>query len=125
MLLSSSTNVMKGITELAAIEHHQITPYHPQGNDAAKCHVQNVKCLLAKCLDGQISDWDTHLPAIQMGLNIRVVSRHGSTPFSLLYGREWNELKDYRGVTSKPLSEEQLMKCYEKNTKIVFPTFND
>jgi hypothetical protein len=112
--------LLKGLTEAVGLDHLHTTPYHPQGNGAAECYVQNTKRL-----DGELHDWDLHLPAIQMGLNTCIVSRHGSTPFSLCHGREWNEFRDYTNTELKPLTEEQLINRYDKITNIVFPAIND
>ena len=117
--------LLKGLTEAVGWDHRRITPYHPQGNGAAERYVQNTKRLLAKRLDGELHDWDLHLPAIQMGLNTCIVSRHGSTPFSLCHGREWNEFRDYSNTELKPLTEEQLLDRYDQITNIVFPAIND
>ena len=117
--------LLSGLTEVVGLDHCRITPYHPQGNGAAERYVQNTKHLLAKKLDGEFHNWDLHLPAIQMALNTHIVSRHGSTPFSLCHGRWWNEFSDYTNTELKPLTEEQLIDRNDKITNIVFPAIND
>ena len=43
-----------------------------------------VKRVMKKWLEGDLSGWEGFIPAIQMGLNDRVISRHRSHPFSLV-----------------------------------------
>ena len=42
------------------------------------------------------SQWDDYLPSIQYAFNTRVIELHGSSPYSLLFGRSPNNFADYR-----------------------------
>ena len=57
--------------------------------------VGEVKRVMKKWLEGDLSGWEGFIPAIQMGLNDRVISRHRSCPFSLMFGRRMNMFEDY------------------------------
>ena len=70
---------------------------------------------------GDYSDWDLYLPAVQLGLNARISSRHKSAPFALMFGRALNGFKDYSGTQSLPLSEPDLLSRAEVLTRTVYP----
>ena len=78
--------------------------------------------MLFKLLNGDASNWDCFLPAVQYGLNCRISSRHRSLPFALFFGRAANALKDFRGVPSDPLPDDELLKRARLMIEIVYPS---
>ena len=115
-------SILKAWFDQTGVEHRLITPYHPEANGAAERHVGLSKTLLFKLINSDLSDWASFLPAVQYGLNIRISSRHKSTPFSLMFGRAANTLKSYLDVSSHPLSEEQLLQRSKLIIDSIYPS---
>ena len=61
--------------------------------------VEETKSLLKKVIRGDHVAWDVFIPAVQMAMNDRVLLRHGSRPFSVMFGRKMNGFDDYREVS--------------------------
>lgn len=103
------------------VVHRTITPHHPRGNGTAERHVGLVKSLIRKLAGGDLSRWDSHVPMAQMAINTRVSKRHGSTPFSLMFGRKFIAESGDRPL----MSAEDLIKRHEEIRAIVFPMIDD
>ena len=67
--------IIKALTELAAIDHQLITPYHPQAKSVAKWFVQTAQNVLKKMVEGNSHNWAAYVPSVQMGMNISIPSR--------------------------------------------------
>ena len=99
-----------------------ITAYHPQANGAAERTVQTTSTAIYKLLEGRDIDWDLFTPSIQYFTNMKVSQRHGSTPYSLLFARQANELKDYSTDTIlEPLHHDRLKERLDYMSTLVFP----
>ena len=88
--------VLKEFTKHCNIDHRLITAYHARANGATERMVQTSSQVVYKLLAGRLTDWDLHLPAVQLYVNLHTSSRHGSTPYSLLFARSPNVFEDYR-----------------------------
>ena len=64
--------------------------YNPRQNGVVERFVAETKRVLMKWLHGDVSGWEYYIPAVQMGLNDRILLRHNSCPFSLMFGRRMN-----------------------------------
>ena len=113
--------VVKQLKTEFGFQHRTISAYYPQANGAAEANVKLVKTLLKKYANGDLSEWCTYLPAIQMALNTRISARHHSTPFSLMFTRPYNLFIDYQSTISQPMTEEQIMVRNAKLTRILYP----
>lgn len=49
-------------------------------------------------MQGAVSDWDKWLPLVQLSLNVRILERTKSRPFELMFGRPFNDFKDFHLV---------------------------
>ena len=49
------------------------------------------------------------LPVVQMSLNDRIVGRHMSSPFALMFARKLNKFEDYQSIELQEVSEEDLI----------------
>jgi hypothetical protein len=78
---------MKDYCEVEKIDHQVNTPHHPEGNGRAEAHVKLAIKMLLQTLQGDWENWSTYLPVVQYAMNNRITRRHGSTPFSLMFGR--------------------------------------
>ena len=112
---------MDVLTTRTSIDHRFLTPYHPQGNGLAERYVRTLKEQVVKTIEGDIPHWDIALPMVQLQMNTKVASLHGSTPFSLFFGRSFAGIQDFVGVKSKLLTEEQLLEHLKYLMAIVFP----
>lgn len=118
--------VISSLKSLAGFDHHTISPYYPQSNGSAETNVKLVKRLLKRRCAGDYSQWETILPSIQLALNTRVTRRHGSTPFSLMFGRTANQFRDYRGLATSSDAKalpaiESLIAHHKIITDVVYP----
>ena len=103
-------SLVSNLLQLEGVTHRLITPYHPEANGTAERNVGLVKKLLMKLTKGNNKEWDSFLPAVQIGLNARKMVRHKSTPFALMFNRPFNLPNDFIGIQSETLSEDQLIK---------------
>ena len=58
--------IIKALTDLAAIDCQLITPYHPQANGVTEQFVQTVQNVLKKMVEGNSHNWAAYIPAVQM-----------------------------------------------------------
>ena len=73
--------------------------------------VQETKQVLLKWAKGDFLGWEYYIPAIQMGLNDRIISRHRSCLFSVMFGRRMNKFENFEGVElANDLDEGELVK---------------
>ena len=104
---------MKQMLKLTGVSQRLIAPYHPEANGSAECHVALSKSLLFKLASGDFTQWDKFLPSVQLGINARISSRHKSSPFSLMFGRNF---KDYSGTESACVDEDIIL---ERSNELV------
>jgi hypothetical protein len=60
--------------------------------------VGEAKRLVFKTINGDTSAWEKALLLTQRDMNNRILSRHGSRPFDVLFRRKLNGLEDYKGT---------------------------
>ena len=94
-LLNETTEKIRG---LAGFQFRRIMAYFPRTNGVVERFIQEAKLLIFKVIRGDTSEWELFVPAAQMALNDRVLSRHDSRAFSLMFGRRFNGFKNYREV---------------------------
>jgi len=116
--------LLNEIAERAGIEHRFSTPYHPRGNGLAERFVQTAKKTIAKSIQGDISTWDRHVPLVQYAINTKVAAIHGSTPFSLFFGRPLRGA-GVPNIQSALMSEKELQERVDYLTKLVFPAISE
>lgn len=94
--------IQDAIAKMLEFYHQYATPYNPRTNGTAERMVKSFKTILKKMCQGDFSEWDRAIPFIQAQLNQRTSSRHGSSPFALMYGRQSNW-----SVANSPESDEE------------------
>ena len=117
--------IVKEMARVACIDHRLISPYHPRANGAAERYVGVTTNAICKQIHGTQKDWDKYLPIIQLAMNVKVVSLHGSSPFSLFFGRQFNGFEDFKHTESRLLTQAQLLERLEYVTQIVFPAISE
>ena len=89
------SELLEELRGLMGFKARRVMKYFPRQNGLVESYVGEVKRVMKKWLEGDPSGWEGFIPAIQMGLNDRVISRHRSCPFSLMFGRHMNMFEDY------------------------------
>ena len=101
------------------------TPIHPQGNGKAESHVKLAKGLLKKLSRDDILNWDLFVAAAQFGINNRISSRHGSSPFSLMFARPSNDILSQSEIDAAsslaPLTPTELLDRSNTMISTIFP----
>ena len=91
---------MEEVRKMAGFQFRNIMAYFPRQNGVVEqFSVEETKSLLKKVIRGDHVAWDVFIPAVQMAMNDRVLSRHGSRPFSVMFGRKMNGFDDYQEVS--------------------------
>ena len=85
---SFCNQVVEEFQGLAGFKHRRIMAYFPRTNGPVESWVRQTKDLLKKWMVGDDVEWPKYIPAIQMSLNDKICSRHGSRPFDVMFG-EW------------------------------------
>ncbi|KAI8600560.1 hypothetical protein EDD21DRAFT_306345 [Dissophora ornata] len=96
-----------------------------RSNGVAERFVQNVKNMLRKIVQENPTEWDRHLPAVQLQINARASSLHDSSPFSLFFGRPFYRPSDHRGTESNLLTDEDLETRLRYLTQLVYPAISE
>lgn len=117
--------IIDSLTKTLKIDHRLSTPYHPRGNGVAERHIKSMKDILRKSIEANPTDWDVHLPMVQLQMNSRIVSLHNSTPFSLFYGRAFPGISNFTAAESRSLSNEELEERLMYLTHLVFPALSE
>ena len=99
-------DVLEELRKLGGFQLRRIMKYFPRQNGVVERFVQETKQVLLKWAKGDFSGWEYYIPAIQMGLNDRIILRHRSRPFSVMFGRRMNKFENF----DNDLDEGELVK---------------
>jgi transposase InsO family protein len=111
--------VLDEMKEKCGFERRMVLPYHPETNGIVERYVGEVKQVLKKRLRGDWKDWEKLVPATQLALNERILSRHMSSPFSLMFARRLNGFGDYREVEKADESEEEKVARLAERSRVM------
>ena len=115
-------NIMKALLNLTGIENRVISAYHPQGDGKVERSIQTIRDILNKSLKGTHELWPLFIPFTQLSYNYRIAELTGSSPFSLMFGRNINELIDY---TNYPINNHIDLNNWKQHQlqliSIIFP----
>ena len=109
-------DVLEELRKLGGFQLRRIMKYFPRQNGVVERFVQETKQVLLKWAKGDFSGWEYYIPAIQMGLNDCIISRHRSRPFSVRFDEERGgySLQEMDGRLLKDLSPIKHLKVVEK-----------
>ena len=86
--------ILRALAHLMGCKTSFAVKYLPQTSPAEPV-INNVKQRIVKTLEGCEKEWPLYYKAIQLYINMQVKEKHGSVPYSLMFGRIPNELTDY------------------------------
>ena len=114
--------LVKKLQKASGFEHRTSTVLHPRGNGVAERWVQTSVNLIRKSIKGATRDWDLVVPMTQLALNNKIMQRHGSTPFALMFARTMNSFSNYADeIPPEPLPHKELIERIETMQSVVFP----
>ena len=114
--------ITNAFTRLHGIEHRTAAAYHPQTNARVERPIRTIRSTLNKLLLGTSRHWPLFLPFVMFTYNCKVSEITGSTPFSLMFGRQFNSLTDYTQVTPQPISLDDWKKTQEEIISLIYPS---
>jgi len=112
--------MIRSLCSMANIDHRLITPYNPAANGVSEAWVKIMKMTVYKAVQGNLSVWETFLPACQYFANTKASRLHNSQPYALMFARPVNGFTRYNGAQAL-LSEDELLKRLEFMTQVVYP----
>jgi phage portal protein BeeE len=86
-----------------------------------------VEAILRKMVNGHVESWPHYLDFAQLAINSHINSRHGSTPFALMFGRVPNEFKDYSTSDVSKMDITEMIKRHWSHTmhNLVYPAIRE
>jgi transposase InsO family protein len=113
------------ICRLTGIDRRFIAPYNPRADGKVENTVKAVKQTIHKLLHGASALWHLYVPFVQLAYNNKVRDLTGSSPFSLMFGRRLNEMKDYTQEPHLPINMQEWTEHQEKVMSIIFPAIHE
>ena len=115
-------SIIEHLLLLFQIEHRNSTSYYPQGNGIAERSVRvTIDLLRKKLIESSTEEWDILLPSVQIGINSRIHSLLGSSPFSVMFNRQLNPFKHFANVETYLPSEDSIQERLNLATEILYP----
>ena len=115
---------MQTLTVIYGIDHRLTTAYHLSANGLVERMNKEVSRSLKKYTEGTYAAWDEWMPLVQIGLNEGINQRTGSTAFSLMFGRKFNNFRDFseiNGNSNLELATNQVKKAWKEFKEVVLP----
>jgi hypothetical protein len=114
-------NLIRSINEIAKVRGKHTSPYNPRCNGAAENRVKQVKMGVRKQVNGNFTHWETMLPRIQLGINVKELPRTGTCPFTLVFNRSSPLPCSSSTVPSTPMSITEIQERSEAIRELVYP----
>jgi len=114
-------HVIKAFANLLGVDHRLVAPYNPRANGSAENRVGVAQSVLRKVTNGDMSNWDYSLPAVQLAMNSKINPSTKSSPTSLVFNMPTQYFADYRTSNSFLSSEESLLSRAADLHSLVFP----
>ena len=118
-------HIMLALVKLYGIDHRTVSAYHPRANGAAERPNLTIRQSLLKLCQGNLGDWDIWIPFVQFSINSKVSALTGSTPFSLMFGRNSTPLQSH----VLPLDDSNALDNWKQHHAtlfdLVYPSVSD
>ena len=120
-----SNKIVNALCRLSGINRRFIAPYNPRADGKVERTIKTIKDTIVKLLHGASALWPLYIPFVQLVFNSKVQDLTGSTPFSLMFGRQLNEMKDYTVEPYLPVNMQEWQQHQEKVTSLILPSISD
>jgi hypothetical protein len=122
-----TNDVLRAVVKLSNIDHRLISPYNPRADGKVERSIGTVMTIIKKLLHGSDNHWPLFVPFAQLAFNEKVSSLTNSTPFSLMFGRSCNEMKDYSSDNKEQeqATIQQWQAHWEKILSVIYPAISD
>ncbi|CEP06946.1 hypothetical protein, partial, partial [Parasitella parasitica] len=121
-------HLMNHFMKTLSIKHHFSLPYYKQSNGAVENANRHLTQTLRKMCGNDTHNWDDKLSICQLVMNMKVKSRTGSTPFSLMFARQVNTKRETDKLNLNgrpPLTMDELQTRIEHMNNVVFPAIKE
>ena len=117
--------ILRALAYMMGSKQSFAVAYLPQTSPAEPV-ISNVKQRIVRTLHGCEKEWPLFYKAIQLYINMQVKEKHGSVPYSLMFGRAPNELTDYNKTALDLLDTDtkKWKEHQEQVTSLIFPTLD-
>ena len=115
--------IIQSLLRHEGISHRVITAYHPETDGKVERCNSTVRSTINKMVRGMHVYWPLYLSFVQLSINSKVSELTLSTPFSLMFGRSMNELKDFTQtkVSDQKVSMDDWKKHQEEVLSLIYP----
>jgi hypothetical protein len=119
-------DILRSLVKITGIEHRFISAYNPRADGKVERSIGTCMMIIKKLLHGTNKHWPLFVPFAQITFNNKISSLTSSSPFSLMFGRELNELKDYSNEDKPTLISLDDWKSHqEKIVSLIYPAISD
>jgi transposase InsO family protein len=118
--------ILRSLVKVTGIDHRLISPYNPRADGKVERAIGTVTSIIKKMLHGSINHWPLFVPFAQSTFNQKITSLTHSAPFSLMFGRTFNEFRDYSGAseTMSTMGINDWKAHQEKILSVVYPSIS-
>ena len=120
-----SNKIVNALCRLTGINRRFIAAYNPRSDGKVERTVKTIKDTVVKLLHGAVALWPLYIPFVQLVFNNKVQDLTGSAPFSLMFGRRLNELKDYTAEPHMVVNMDEWQQHQQKVLSLIFPSVSD
>ena len=118
-------DTLRALVKITGLDHRLISPYNPRADGKVERSIGSVMQIIKKLLHGSEKHWPLFVPFAQLSFNRKVTNLTGSSPFSLMFGRAPNEIKDYSHEPATEISLDDWKSHQEKIVSLIYPGIGD
>jgi hypothetical protein len=120
-------DILRALVKLTGIDHRLISPYNPRADGKVERVIGSTMMIIKKLLHGAKQNWSVYVPFAQVTFNDKITALTGSSPFSLMFGRSLNQLRDYTSDPETPshISLDDWKTHQDKILSLIYPAIDD